>query len=157
MKTLTTLCVALLGAALAIASPAPAAAQSAELQMAEQAQPLRAAADAFIAHAMAGDAAQAAAMLSPALVQRMGEQRIERVLRSQILPFFQRGSGLGRSTTATRTTDADGHEGMAFYMWLTTRESGQPTRPFTIYVVREQGRLVVANVVPDRLMPGRHV
>lgn len=32
---------------------------------------------------------------------------------------------------------------------------GEP-RPFTVYTVVEAGRPVVANIVPDRLVPGRH-
>ena len=40
-------------------------------------------------------------------------------------------------------------------MWMQYADA--PTaRPFTVYVVKEQGRLVVANIVPDRLVEGRH-
>jgi hypothetical protein len=159
MKTIALMLAAALAAAAqpaAQAQPAAAAPDvAADLRMAQDAAPMRAAADAFSARAMAGDRAAVLAMLSPALVARMGPEAAARVLDAQILPFFQRGRALGRSTTVTRTTDANGGAGFAFYQWLETREGGE-ARPFTLYIVREQERLVVANVVPDRLVPGRH-
>jgi hypothetical protein len=123
--------------------------------MAQDAVPFRRIADAFVAAALAGDGAQAQAMLSPALVARTGEAGIRRALDTQILPFFARGQAPGRSVTITRTTDAAGQQGFAFYMWLQAAD-GSAQRPFTVYVVEEQGRATVANVVPDRLVEGRH-
>ena len=139
---------------------APAAAQAtqsvaADLRMAQDAEPFRRTADAFVASALAGDAARAQAMLSPALVARSGEAAIRRALDTQILPFFARGKAPGRSVTVTRTTDAAGQQGFAFYMWLQGADASAQ-RPFTVYVVEEQGRFTVANVVPDRLVEGRH-
>jgi len=136
-------------------SPNSSAAVAADLRMAQEAEPFRRAADAFIATAMAGDAAQAQALLSPTLVARSGEAAIRKALDTQILPFFSHGQTQGRSVTVTRTTDAAGHQGYAFYMWLQTG-SADSQRPFTVYVVEEQGRPMVANVVPDRLVEGRH-
>jgi hypothetical protein len=159
MKTLAlTFAAALAAAALSSAQAQPqagAAGVGADLRMAQDAAPMRAAADAFSARAMAGDRTAALSMLSPALVARMGPEATARVLDAQILPFFQRGRALGRSTTVTHTTDANGGAGFAFYQWLEMRD-GSEARPFTLYIVREQERLVVANVVPDRLVPGRH-
>lgn len=151
---------ALVLAALFALPAAPLRAQSAaqvaaDLQMAEDAQPFRQAAEAFIALAQAGDAEAARALLSRALVERVGEAAVRRALDAQILPFFQRGRGATGSATITRTTDAAGQQGFAFYLWLQPREGGAP-RPFTVYTVREAGRVVVANVVPDRAVEGRH-
>lgn len=155
--------VALAGAVctgLALCLGTPAHAQGAadvapDLRMALEAAPMRATADAFVASAMAGERDATLALLSPALVARMGPDATARVLEAQILPFFQRGRAVGRSTTVTRTTDAQGARGFAFYQWLEARDGGA-ARPFTLYVVREQDRLVIANVVPDRLVEGRH-
>lgn len=162
LSTRLSLCTAALAllAGAVIVMPAQAQAQSAtdvatDLRMAQEAAPMRAAAEAFVARAMAGERDAALAMLSPTLVARMGPDTIARVLDAQILPFFQHGRQVGRSTTVTRTTDAAGSSGFAFYQWLEPRDGGA-ARPFTLYVVREQGRLVVANVVPDRLVEGRH-
>jgi hypothetical protein len=126
-----------------------------DLRMAEDAAPMRAAADHFIARAMAGDHRDTLAMLSPALVSRAGRDAVAQAMQKQIVPFFQRGRSIGRSTTITRTTDAAGHSGFAFYQWLEMRD-GSPARPFTVYVVREGDKVVVANVVPDQLVAGRH-
>ena len=147
-------------AAALVTAAVPACAQGtqsveADLQMAQDAAPFRRAADAFVAAAIARDAARVQAMLSPALVARSGEAAIRRALDTQILPFFAAGKAVGRSVTTTRTTTATGEQGFAFYMWL---QGADPTaqRPFTVYVVEEQGRLTIANVVPDRLVEGRH-
>ena len=148
------LAIALLAAqAPAIAQGAPSVA--ADLRMAQDAEPFRRAADAFVASALAGDAAEARTMLSPALVSRSGEAAIRRALDTQILPFFASGTAPGKSVTVTRTTDAAGQQGFAFYMWLQAADA-TAQRPFTVYVVEEQGWLTVANVVPDRLVEGRH-
>jgi hypothetical protein len=147
-------------AAVLLSAQAPAAAQAtpsvaADLQMAQDAEPFRRAADAFVASALAGDAARTQALLSPALVSRTGDAAIRRALDTQILPFFARGKAPGRSVTVARTTDAAGQQGFAFYMWLQPPDASAQ-RPFTVYVVEEQGRLTVANVVPDRRVEGRH-
>jgi hypothetical protein len=126
-----------------------------DLRMAQDSQPFRQAADEFVARSMAGDVAGTRSLLSRSLVERTGDEAVRRALQSQVLPFFQRGREPGRSVTIARTTDASGQQGFAFYMWMQYAEA--PTaRPFTVYVVQEQGRLVVANVVPDRLVEGRH-
>ena len=127
----------------------------ADVQMAEDAAPFRRAADAFVAAALAGDAVRVRAMLSPTLIARSGDAAIRRALDTQILPFFAAGKAVGRSVTITRTTTATGEQGFAFYMWLQGADRSTQ-RPFTVYVVEEQGRLAVANVVPDRLVEGRH-
>ncbi|HEX2012656.1 MAG TPA: hypothetical protein VJN44_17145 [Roseateles sp.] len=158
---MTSLPARILAALICLASLGPAAAAArhdevlADLQMAADSERFRRTAETFVAHAMAGDASAVQAMLSRTLLQRSGEGAIRRVLDAQILPFFAQGRGPGRSTTITRTTDAAGQAGFAFYMWLMRAEGGEP-RPFTVYVVQEQGSLVVANVVPDRLVEGRH-
>ena len=157
-SVLFALAAALLAAQTPIAAQAPApASQSveADLKMAQDAAPFRRVADAFVASALAGDAAKAKAMLSPALVSRSGEAAIRRALDTQILPFFVGGKLPGRSVTVTRTTDAAGQQGFAFYMWLQGAD-GSAQRPFTVYVVEAQGGLTVANVVPDRMVEGRH-
>jgi hypothetical protein len=128
---------------------------TAELQMMADSQPFRQAADRFVARAMAGDLEETQAMLSRELVARSGDAAIRRALEVQIVPFFRAGGGPGRSVTVTQTTNAAGQRGYAFYMWM-LQDGGAAPRPYTVYVVREGERLVVANVVPDRLVEGRH-
>lgn len=140
----------------AVAEHAGAASSMPEhLRAAEEAAPMRQVAERFIDRAMAGDGKAAGAMLSRVLVERSGEAQIQQALSGQILPFFARGREVGRSVTIARTTDAAGQGGFAFYMWLVPTDGGA-ARPFSVYVVQEQGRPVVANIVPDRLVEGRH-
>lgn len=133
---------------------ASAAEVTADLRMADEAAPMRRTAERFVERARQGDAAGSAAMLSRALLERIGNSSAERAMRDQVLPFFARGGEIGRSVTVTRTTDAAGQHGFAFYMWL-ARADAEP-RPFTVYVVTERGAPVIANVVPDRRVEGRH-
>lgn len=101
---------------------------TADIQMAADSAPFRAAADEFVTRAMAGDVDRTQALLS---------------------------REPGGAVTVTQTTDAAGQQGFAFYMWMQYADA--PTaRPFAVYVVKEQGRLVVANIVPDRFVEGRH-
>lgn len=144
-------------AACLLSATAHAAPNSAsqDIQMAADSAPFQQAANEFIARSMAGDVAGTQSLLSRELVGRIGDAAAQQVLQTKILPFFQRGRQPGGPVTVTQTTDASGQSGFAFYMWMQYAEA--PTvRPFTVYVVREQGRLVVANVVPDRLVEGRH-
>ena len=124
-----------------------------DLRMASDSQPFRDTADRFVARAVAGDVDAAAAMLSRELVARTGEATIRRALETQIVPFFRAGGGAGGSVTVTQTTDAAGQRGYAFYMWM---RQGSNVAPYTVYVVSEGDRLAVANVVPNRLVEGRH-
>jgi hypothetical protein len=139
------------------AQPAPSGTDAlrAELEMPGRSAPFRAMAELFVARAHAGDLPGSQALLSQALVERSGEAGIRRALEAQILPFFQHGRELGRSVTVAQTTDAAGQTGYAFYFWLQPQD-GSALRPFSVYVVQERGRLVIANIVPDRRVEGRH-
>lgn len=139
------------------AFPATATAQvEAELRMVESSRPFRASAERFIERAAAGDLAGSQALLSQALQQRVGAAAVRQALQGQIVPFFARGGERTRSVTVTMTTDAAGQQGYAFYMWWQPAPGAEP-RPFSVYTVLEGGQPVVANVVPDRLVPGRHL
>jgi hypothetical protein len=126
-----------------------------DIQMAADSAPFRETADAFVTRSMAGDVDGMQQLLSRQLVGRIGDEAARKVLQAQIAPFFQRGRQPGGPVTITKTTDASGQPGFAFYMWMQYADA--PTaRPFAVYVVKEQGRLVVANIVPDKLVEGRH-
>jgi hypothetical protein len=138
------------------ALPATASAQvDADLRMMEASGPFRASAERFVERAAAGDLAGTQALLSHALQQRVGDAAVRQALQGQIVPFFARGGARTGGTTITRTTDAAGQQGFAFYMWWQATGEATP-RPFSVYTVLENGQPVVANVVPDRLVPGRH-
>lgn len=147
-------------AGLGVAAPGASAqsgsvAVAADLRMASESSDFRRAAESFVSRAMAGDADSTLQMLSRELVGRMGEAAARQALQAQILPFFRQGGETGRSVTITRTTDGSGQQGFAFYMWLQPASAAAP-KPFTVYVVAEGGKPVVANIVPGRLVEGRH-
>lgn len=128
---------------------------AADLHMAAEEEPFRAVAERFLALAALNDLAGCESLMSLALRQRLGEANMRRVMAAQILPFFAGGGQRTRSVTVTRTTDAAGQQGFAYYVWWQPAAGGEP-RPLTLYTVREGSVPVLANVVPDRLVAGRH-
>ena len=140
---------ALASAAIPQAGPSPE-----ELGMAARSPAYRAAADRFIAAAVAGDAATLERMLSPAIVARAGKETLVKVLSGQVIPFFAEHQETGRSVTTTNTTDGSGNQGFAYYMYSVNRAGQQ--KPFVIYVVDEGGQKAVANILVDQFVQGRH-
>ena len=125
-----------------------------EIDMASQSPAFRAAADRFVAAAVAGDAAALEKMLSPAIVARAGRETLAKVLGGQVIPFFAGQTETGRSVTIANTADASGNQGYAFYMY-SVGASGEP-KPFVIYVVDEGGQKTVANILVNQFVKGRH-
>ena len=143
--------------AFAAAAQAPAGAGQAPadyLEMQAASAPYRAYADRWIALARAGDVDALARTISPAMTARAGAEAVRRNLATRVVPFFAQSTGVGRSVTVTRTTDASGNKGFAFYMYAQPKD-GAP-RPFVLYVVDEGGTSVVANVLVDHHVPDRH-
>ena len=68
-----------------------------------------------------------------------------------MLPFFGQLKEIAGSVTVTRTAEVTG---FVFYMYLVA--STGELRPFVIYVVEEGGAKVVANVLVDHFVAGRH-
>jgi hypothetical protein len=133
----------------------PATGQTREAQppfeMSAQEGPFREVADAFMSAAAAGDAPKSARLLSPAASAKAGADAVERFLAREVLPFFAQFKEVARSVTVARTA---GVTGFAFYMYMVSK-TGE-LRPFVIYVVEEGGAKVVANVLVDHLVEGRH-
>ena len=153
-------------AALAVAlSAAPAAAQPSRtpdqpasmetyLAMSEAEGAFRRTVDAFVAAAAAGEAASVEGMISPSMRERAGEQAVRRVVAAEVLPFFADFKEIGKSVTIANTTDQFGNAGFVYYLYAMSRDAER--RPFVVYVVREGGRPVVANVLVGRFVEGRH-
>jgi hypothetical protein len=109
-------------------------------------------AEEFIAAAAAGDMAKMTRMISPEIVTRTGgREAVERYLADNVLPFFAQFKETGRSTTITRTADMPG---FVFYMYIVSK--ADQLRPFVIFVIEENGAKVVANILPDKFVEGRH-
>jgi hypothetical protein len=120
-------------------------------EMAAQEQPFLRVAEAFISAAAAGERDKIARMLSPAITGRTGPEGVERFLTDEVLPFFAPYKELARSVSITRTAEVTG---FAFYMYMVSK-TGE-LRPFVICVIEEEGAKVVANVLVDRVVEGRH-
>jgi hypothetical protein len=120
-------------------------------EMATQEGPFRSVAEAFITTAAAGNRRKLAGMLSPTIVAQSGADAVERFLAGEVLPFFAPYKELAHSVSVTRTADVSG---FAFYMYMVS--TMDELRPFVIYVIEEGDAKVVANVLVDRLVEGRH-
>lgn len=125
-----------------------------ELEMAARSPEYRAVAEQFVAAAAARDTAKLERMLSPAAAARAGKEAMQKVLNGQVIPFFADHKEIGRSATTTNTTDAGGNTGFAYYMYSVGKSGAQ--KPFVIYVVEENGQKVVANILVNRFVEGRH-
>ena len=125
----------------------------AELEMMQAEAAFRETVDVFLASAASGDTARVESMISPNLRAQAGAAAVADVVRSQVLPFFADFRKKG-ATTITLTTDQFGSKGFTYYAYALPA-SGQP-RPFVLYVVREGDRIVVANVLVNRHVEGRH-
>jgi hypothetical protein len=125
-----------------------------ELDMAAKSPAYRLIAERFVAAAAARDVKALENLLSPAISARAGKEGIQKVLNEQVLPFFTDHKEIGRSVTTTNTTDATGHRGFTFYMYSMTK-SGQK-KPFVIYIVEEKGQKIVANILVNYFIEGRH-
>jgi hypothetical protein len=143
-------------AAMAILIPCGAGADQARqgapnFEIATEEGAFRGVAEAFITAAAADNRRKLADMLSPAVVGRTGARSLERFLAEEVLAFFNPYKELARSASVTRTADV---RGFAFYMDMVS-VTGE-LHPFVIYVIEERGAKVVANVLVDRLVEGRH-
>ena len=122
--------------------------------MPTEAAPFRKVAEQFVAAAAAGKGATLVEMLSPNIKERAGADAVRSTMEGQVLPFFADHASIGNSTTITNTTDASGNAGFAFYMWSVPKSGEQ--KPFVVYVVNENGKTVIANILVNRFVEGRH-
>ncbi len=122
-----------------------------DFAMSAQQEPFRSVAEDFVAAAAAGDKTKTARMLSPAIAAKTGPEGVQRFLTGEVLPFFAPFKEVAGSVSVTRTADVTG---FVFYMYMVSKTN--EFRPFVIYVIEEGGAKVVANVLVDRLVEGRH-
>jgi hypothetical protein len=116
-----------------------------------QAPEFRRVADEFIDAAAAGDANKVTRMLSAKVRERTGADNVQRYVVGQLLPFFAPFKELAESVTITPTADV---AGFVFYMYMVS--GNDELHPFVIYVIQEEGSKVVANVLVDKFVEGRH-
>ncbi len=101
-----------------------------------------------------GDADSFRELLSPSLVKRteatMGKGAIDTIIKERFVPFFDDFTAFTDAVETLPTRDTDGHEGLALFRSFRTEDGEQ--RPFAIYLLNEDGRLVVGNLLLNKLL-----
>lgn len=123
------------------------------LTMQSGAEPFHTLAEEVIGQLMQGDVSGLQTHFSPNFLHQIGEQTFKQVCSELLIPFFETAQTLGPSSTVTYTTDSFGNTGYAFYRTVT---EGAATKPFIIYMVQENGRIVVANLVVNKTYEDMH-
>jgi hypothetical protein len=126
----------------------------ADIARAAQSEPYRSLMSAAVDALARGDAVTFKGLLSPNFMAVLDEATIDAVVQSQLLPFFSDFAEPGRTTYITDAQDQFGSEGFAFYTSIIT--AGGEERPFVIYIVEENGRLVVANLLVNTTFEDTH-
>jgi hypothetical protein len=100
-----------------------------------------------------GDVDAVIQQFSPNFIDYLGLQQVQSVFKKEMVPFFAGSTGLENSTTVTKTHDSFGSSGFAFYMSLNT---GGQVKPFVMYLVKENDRIVLANLVLNKTYADLH-
>lgn len=126
------------------------------LEMKEESEAFRAVADTFIGHAAKGEAEALLALISPNMLEYAGPEAVSGILARSVIPFFEPFRAVATNVTITETTDGFGSHGFAYYMYAESKKKKEKPRPFVIYMVREGDAIVVANILVDHFVEGRH-
>ena len=101
-----------------------------------------------------GKEAEFRELLSPSLMKRslkeLGKEKVDLMIRQQFIGFFSDFHHLSANVVTTKTTDADEHRGLAVFRSF-LNESGEE-RPFVVYVLEEDGKLVVGNILINKTL-----
>lgn len=107
-----------------------------------------------VAALVKGDAGRFRELLSPSLVKRteatMGKGAIDTIIKERFVPFFSDFAAFTDAVETLPTQDADGHKGLALFRSFRTQDGEQ--RPFAIYLLNEDGELVVGNLLLNKLL-----
>ena len=82
--------------------------------------------------------------------RELGRGKIDFIIRERYIPFFSDFERLDTSANTTTTRDAHGSQGMAFFSSFTNTRGIQ--KPFVVYVLDEDGKLVVGNLLINKSM-----
>jgi hypothetical protein len=72
------------------------------------------------------------------------------MIRQQFISFFSDFHHLSANVVTTKTTDADKHQGLAVFRSF-LNDAGEE-RPFVVYVLEEDGKLVVGNILINKTL-----
>lgn len=126
------------------------------LEMKQESEAFRAVADTFIGHAAHADAEAMLGLISPNMLNYAGREAVSGILRRSVIPFFEPFRTVATNVTITETTDGFGSHGFAYYTYAESGKKKERPRPFVIYMVREGDAIVVANILVDHFVEGRH-
>lgn len=89
-------------------------------------------------------------MLSSATIERetRGADAIDKVIRTRFIPFFAGMYKLTTTSASIPTQDPEGHKGIALGRSFITHDGEE--RSFIMYIVEEDGDLVVSNLLLDK-------
>jgi hypothetical protein len=123
------------------------------LEMQEDSAPFREKAEWVVQQLITGNITGFKDNFSPNFFKQLGMAEVEKVCTTYFLPFFSGAEKISNSATVTLTTDAFGSTGYAFYLSV-IKQSHE--KPFVIYMVSEDNRIVVANLLPNKTYQDMH-
>lgn len=118
------------------------------IDMANRSGEFRRVADGFMSAAVAGDASKSMGLIGRHSLERVGRDAAQTYMTETVLPFFAQFRELERSVTVAPTRDERGSQGFVFHLSMRAKDGA--ARPFSIYVIDEDGAKVIANVVVDQ-------
>jgi hypothetical protein len=97
-----------------------------------------------------GRADEFRSMLSSSTIDRetRGSGAIDKVIRTRFIPFFAGMKKLTATSASIPTQDPEGHKGIALGHSFLTHDGDE--RSFVMYIVEEDGELVVSNLLLDK-------
>jgi hypothetical protein len=108
----------------------------------------------FVQLAASGDASSLMGMISGEAIRSEGVETIRASLKDEVIPFFSQSMRLHNVTSINPAVGASGCVGYWFDTYIVTG-TGE-VRPFTIVIVREDGRLMGQNVIVNKCRQNRH-
>jgi hypothetical protein len=90
---------------------------------------------------------------SPSFLRQLGLEEVENICNQYLIPFFAGSERISNAATVTLTTDAFGNTGYAFYL---SALQNNTEKPFVIYMVNENNRIVIANLLPNKSYQDMH-
>lgn len=126
----------------------------ADLAMQAKAEPYIAFADQIVAALATGQGGAFRASLSPTMLKATPSEEIDAFVDRQAIPFFADYARPGAEQWIAPTSHPAGMTGFAFYRSFIT--TGGAEKPFALYILGEDGRLVVGNLVVGRRFQDVH-
>jgi hypothetical protein len=90
------------------------------------------------------------ALLSSSTIERetRGSGAIDKIIRERFIPYFSDFKQLTANASSVTTTDPEGHKGIALCRSFEAKD--QSERPFIMYIVEEDGDVVVSNLLLNK-------